>query len=129
MASGVDMLLKQVLKSLGVTITPEEITKEFDNVRTMIPKFAGEAKEILETTEKRYAEIERSQVDLRQRFLSLVEFLRAYMEIQQTILEKVCQIDMKLAVTDGTIPAGQGSACEVSEEQATKLFEALQNDG
>lgn len=129
MASGVEMLLKQVLKSLGVTITPEEITKEFDNVRTMIPKFAGDAKAILTTTELRYAEICEHLTQIRHDVMVAKELAYTNEDKLGAIASLLHDIDLKLAGTDGILPAGQGAACEFSVEQINALLKGNPTNG
>lgn len=128
MASGVELLLKQLLKATGVSFTPEELTQEFNNIRTLIPKFAGDAKAILENTEVRYSSLKDDQqemflklADVMGTVQALAQFMASYMELQQHILAKLEEIDMKLPGLDNVLPAGQGAATQLTDEQLAQM--------
>ena len=71
--TGPEMLVKTVVRSLGIQINPEEISQAIETARATIPQLAGTLQSFMLQTSERLQHIESQQIALLKSMETLLE--------------------------------------------------------
>jgi len=91
--------LTMMLNALGVKIDPEELERQFNEVKNAIPEFARKAQETLASIDARLDFIKFQNIDIQVRLKTLESILAEEVSVNDTTTELIPTVDRSYAAT------------------------------